>query len=229
MAEQVKKAIQDKASAEAGLKTTEKQAETLRSELHLCEINLATERQMVKDLREELHKAKEAAQLQKEAVEAEKQASYALGVEETQSRLTKEFSSVARDYCDVTWEKALDAAGVPVDSSLRRPESVYYDPDIQPLPGSDPPPSEQPAPVSEALATNQALPAPVEVPTASHQDAGQGERVEASQDKAPDAAPSQSEQVADHQAPKTKAQDIYFSVVFFLFSMFTVLKTCTVF
>ena len=61
MAEQVKKATQDKASAEAGLKTTEKQVETLRSELHLCEINLATERQMVKDLREELNKAKEAA------------------------------------------------------------------------------------------------------------------------------------------------------------------------
>ena len=141
MAEQMKKAVQDKASAEAGLKTTEKQAETLRSELHLCEINLATERQMVKDLHEELKKAKEAAQLQKEAAEAEKQASYTLGVEETQSRLTEEFASVARDYCDVTWEKALDAAGVPADSSLRRPESVYYDPDIQPLSGSDPPPS----------------------------------------------------------------------------------------
>ena len=80
MAEQVKKALQDKASAEAGLMTTEKQAETLRSELHLCEINLATERQMVKDLHEELRKAKEATQLLKEAVEAEKQASYALGV-----------------------------------------------------------------------------------------------------------------------------------------------------
>ena len=115
-------------------------------------------------------------------------------MEETQSRLTEEFASVARDYCDVTWEKALDAAGVPADSSLQRPESVYYDPDIQPLPGSDPPPSEQPAPVSEAPATSQTLP-----------DAGQGERVEASQGKAPDAAPSQSEQVADHQAPKTKA------------------------
>ena len=97
---------------------------------------------MVKNLREKLHKAKEAAQLQKEAAEAEKQASYALGVEETQSRLAEEFSSVARDYCDITWEKALDAAGVPADSSLRRPESVYYDPDIQPLPGFDPPPPE---------------------------------------------------------------------------------------
>ena len=160
---------------------------------------------MVKDLREELNKAKEAAQLQKEVAEAEKQASYALGVEETQGRLTEEFASVARDYCDVTWEKALDAAGVPVDSSLRRPESVYYDLDIQPLPGSDPPPSEQPASVSEAPVTNHALPAPVKVPIASHQDAGQGERVEASQGKAPDAAPSQSEQVADHQDPKTKA------------------------
>ena len=62
--------------------TTEKQAETLRRELHLCEINLATERQMVKDLHEEFRKAKEAAQFLKEAVEAEKQASYALGVQE---------------------------------------------------------------------------------------------------------------------------------------------------
>ena len=44
MAEQMKKALQDKANAEAGLKTTEKQAESLCSELHLCEINLATER-----------------------------------------------------------------------------------------------------------------------------------------------------------------------------------------
>ena len=53
---------------------------------------------MVTELREELHKAKEAAQLLKEAAEAEKQAAYALGVQETQGRLTEEFSAVARDY-----------------------------------------------------------------------------------------------------------------------------------
>ena len=204
MAEQVKKALQDKASAEAGLKTTEKQAETLRSELHLCEINLTTERQMVKDLREELRKAKEAAQLLKEAAEAEKQASYDLGVQETQSKLTEEFSSVARDYCDITWEKALDAVGVPADSSLRRPESIYYDPDIQALPGSDSPPPEQPASAFEAPATSQAPPASVEVPADSHQDASQEKRVEAPQDKTSDADPSQSEHVVDPQAPKTK-------------------------
>ena len=72
MAEQVKQALQEKASAEAGLKTTEKQAEGLRKELHYCEINLATEKQLVKDLREEVCKAKEATQLLKEAAEAEK-------------------------------------------------------------------------------------------------------------------------------------------------------------
>ena len=79
----MKQALKDKDSAEAGLKTTERQAEDLCKELHYCEINLAKERQMVTDLREELHKAKKAAQLLKEAAEAEKQATYALGVKET--------------------------------------------------------------------------------------------------------------------------------------------------
>ena len=162
---------------------TERQAESLRSELHLCEINLETEKQAMKELREELCKARKAAQLLKEAAEAEKQASYALGVQETQSRLTEEFSAVARDYCDITWDKALDATGVPADSSLRQPESVYYDPDIQALPGFDSPTPEQPAPVSEVPAVNQALSAPVEVPTDSHQDAGQRKKVEASKGK----------------------------------------------
>ena len=61
MAEQVKQALKEKASAEAGLKTTERQVKDLHKELHCYEINLATEKQMVKDLREELHKAREAA------------------------------------------------------------------------------------------------------------------------------------------------------------------------
>ena len=87
MAEQVKQDLRNKDSAKAGLKTTERQAEDFRKELHYCEINLATEKQLVKDLREEIRKAKEAAQLLKEATE----------VQETQSRLTEEFSSVARD------------------------------------------------------------------------------------------------------------------------------------
>ena len=61
MADQVKQALQEKASAEAGLKTTERQAESLREDLHYCEINLETEKQAVKELREEFRKAREAA------------------------------------------------------------------------------------------------------------------------------------------------------------------------
>ena len=83
MTEQVKQALRDKDSAEASLKTIERQAEDLRKELHYSEINLATEKQMVTVLREELCKAREAAQLLKEATEAEKQTAYALGVQET--------------------------------------------------------------------------------------------------------------------------------------------------
>ena len=170
---------------------------------------------MVTDLREELHKAREAAQLLKEATEAEKQAAYALGVQETQSRLTEEFSAVARDYCDITWGKALDAAGIPADSSLRRPESIYYDSDIRELPGSGSPPPEQPTQVFEAPTADQAPSAPVEVPTDSRQDAGQGKKVEAPQGKdknqdkgkgkASDTAISQSKQAADPRAPKAQA------------------------
>ena len=88
MAEQLKDAIRAKDSAEASLKTTERQFEEIRKELHYSEINLATEKQVVTELREEIRKAREAAQLFKEATEAEKQAAYALGVQETQSRLT---------------------------------------------------------------------------------------------------------------------------------------------
>ena len=124
MAEQLKEAVSARDSAEAGLKTTERQFEEVRKELHYSEINLATEKQMVTELREELRKAREIAQLFKDAVEAEKQAAYALGVQETQSRLIEEFFAVARDYCDISWGKALDADGIPADSSLRRPESI---------------------------------------------------------------------------------------------------------
>ena len=102
MAEQLKEAVRVRDNAEAGLKTTEKQFEDIRKQLHYTEINLATEKQLVTELREELRKAREAAQLLKEAAEAEKHVAYTLTMEETQTRLTKEFSAVCRDYCDIS-------------------------------------------------------------------------------------------------------------------------------
>ena len=131
--EQLQEAIRARDSFEAGLKNVEMQAEKQCKQLHYTEINLAIEKQLLK----ELQKAREAAQLAKEADEAEKQVAYTLGVEETQAKLTEKFSLVCREYCGISWGKTLDAAGVPMDSDLRRPESVYYDPQIRKLPGPD--------------------------------------------------------------------------------------------
>ena len=215
MAKQLKETVRAGDSAEAGLKTTERQFEEVRKELHYSKINLATEKQMVTELRKELRKAREAAQLLKKATEAEKQVAYALGVQETQSRLTEEFSAVTRDYCDITWGKAFDVAGIPTDSNLRRPESIYYDSDIRELSGPGSPPPEYPTQVSEVTIADQVPPAPVEVLMDSRQDAGQGKEVEAPQGKdkskdkgkgkASDTTISQSEQAADLGAPKAQA------------------------
>ena len=216
MAEQLKEAVRVRDSAEAGLKTTKRQFKEMRKELHYSEINLATEKQMVTELREELHKARETTQLFKEAVEAEKQAAYALGVQETQSRLTEEFSAVARDYCDIIWGKALDAAGIPSDSSLRRPESIYYDPDICELSGPSSSPSAQPAQVSEMPTIDQTPSTPVETSIDPYPDVGKGKETEAPQGKdkgkgkdkgigrASNTTISQPEQAADPGAPKSQ-------------------------
>ena len=102
MAEQLKEAVRVRNSAEASLKTIEKQFEDIHKQLHYIEINLATEKQLVTELREEFRKAREAAQLVKEAAEAEKQAAYMLGMEETQARLIEEFSVVCKDYYDIS-------------------------------------------------------------------------------------------------------------------------------
>ena len=67
LVKQLKEAVRARDSAEAGLKTTEKQFEDIRKQLHYNEINLATEKQLVTELCEELRKAREAAQLVKEA------------------------------------------------------------------------------------------------------------------------------------------------------------------
>ena len=50
-------------SAEAGLKTMERQMEDQRQKLHVIEINLAIEKQAVLNLKLELEKVKEVAQV----------------------------------------------------------------------------------------------------------------------------------------------------------------------
>ena len=117
----------------------------------MTEINLATERQIVLDLKAILQKAKEEAQLAKEATEAEKRAEYQLGVKETQVRLTEELLEVCKDYCSVTWDKGLSVTGVPADSIWRLPVSVFYPPEIREVRVDAPESFEQPMAIPDAI------------------------------------------------------------------------------
>ena len=56
MAEQLNEAVRARDSAEASLKTTEKQFEDIHKQLHYTKINLATEKQLVTKLHKELRK-----------------------------------------------------------------------------------------------------------------------------------------------------------------------------
>ena len=95
--EKLKETDKARLSAKVGLKTVERQADDQRQKLHLTEIDLATQMQMVIDLKAKLQKAKNVVQLTKEVAEAEKKVAYALSMEETQARLTEELAEVCRD------------------------------------------------------------------------------------------------------------------------------------
>ena len=72
-------------------------------------------------------------------------------MEETEARLTEELSEVCRDYCSITWDKALNAAGVPADSTWRQPENVFYTPEIREVPADAPEAFEQPTVIPDAI------------------------------------------------------------------------------
>ena len=150
--------------------------------MHLTEIDLATQKQMVIDL--QVQKAKEEVQLAREVAEVEKKASYPLGVEETKIRLAEELSEVCWDYCDVTWDKVLTVVGVPADSVLRLPGSMYYHPQICEIPSASSPLAPAPESFEQPLAIPYALPFP-EISNGSSQvgDQGQGAKGEKGKDK----------------------------------------------
>ena len=75
LSEKLKEAKQAHLSAEACLKTTEKQAKVQCQKLYITEINLGTEKQIVLDLKAEIQKAKDATRVAKEVIEATVKAS----------------------------------------------------------------------------------------------------------------------------------------------------------
>ena len=157
----------DRNSTLAYLKNVETQAEDQHKLLYQTEIELATSKQLALDMKAELQKAKEAAQLAKEALEAKTQEAYTFGVEETQARLTKELAEACRDYYDATWAKALDIVGVPANSEWRQQGKTFYHPNIHMIPSGVPLPSTLALESSKQPLTTQAAILLLEVPQGS--------------------------------------------------------------
>ena len=78
------------------------------------------------DLKAELQKVKDAAQVAREAIEAVETASYEHGVLDIETRLAEELAGVCRDYCAEVWAEALNRAGVPTTSKLRSVENIFF-------------------------------------------------------------------------------------------------------
>ena len=135
---------------------------------------MATQRQLVLDLRAELQKAKDAARVAREASEVVEMESYERRVLDTETRLAKKVAGVCTDYCIEIWAEVLNWAGVPTDSELRRIENVFFPEDIQEVPATLPPPVVDPFPPPESLPTTQAPPPNVEVSIG----AGKGKKVQ---------------------------------------------------
>ena len=140
-------------SAKASLKSAETQAEDQCKQLHITEIELTTQKQLVLDLKAELQKVKDAARVAKEASKAVEMASYECGVQEMEMRLAEEVARVCKDYYIEVWAKALNWARVPADSELRKAENTFFPEDIREVLAMLPPPIASPLPAPEQPST----------------------------------------------------------------------------
>ena len=103
---------------------------------------------------------------------------------------------MCQDYCDVTWDKALIVAGVPADSVLRLPASIYYHLQIREIPFTSFPLALAPESFEQPLAIPDALHF-LEISKGSSQAGDQGQGAEGEKGKDKDKA----------KKPSAKAQD----------------------
>ena len=105
-----------------------------------------------------------------EAAKAAETAAYERGVLETEARLIAKVTVVCRDYCAETYYQALDWAGVPADSDLRRVDQVYYLEDIREDPTALPPLAALPLPPPEQSLTTQEPSQGTEIPAGAQKE-----------------------------------------------------------
>ena len=137
------------ASAEAGVKNAEKQAEELHVKLHQSEEKLTAEQQAVSTLEAELARTKEEARLAREAAEKAVAALYERAVHDTEARIAEEVAIVCREYITTSWNVALDRADVPADSDLRKAENIFFPEDVREIPDEDA--SKEPLPTDSSI------------------------------------------------------------------------------
>ena len=75
---------------------------------------------------------------------------------EIEQRLAEEVAEVCKDYCTMTWNEALNSAGVLADSKLRRAERVYFPEHIREIP-TNPSLAALPSPSLEQVPSAQDL------------------------------------------------------------------------
>ena len=123
------------------MKSAKVQAEDQCKELYTTQLNLATEKAAVLNLQSKLQRAEEALKVAQEAAIAAETSIYERGVLETETRLTAKVTAVCREYCAETYNQALDRAGIPADSDLKRTDQVYYPEDLRENTTTPPPPA----------------------------------------------------------------------------------------
>ena len=156
--------VEDWVRSATNSQNAETQAEDQRKELYTTQLNLAIEQTAILDLKTKLQKAEEALKVAQEAVKAAETIAYERGVLETEAMLTAEVTVVCREYCAETYNQALDRAGIPADSNLRRVDQVYYPEDFKENTTAPPPSVALPLPPSEQSLTTQEPSQGAEVP-----------------------------------------------------------------
>ena len=131
LVEKLKVVENERKSAEARLKSAKAQVEDQRKELYTTQLNLATEKAAVLDLKSKLQRVEEALKVAQEDAIAAETSAYECGVLEMEARLTAEVTAVCKEYCVETYNQALDWARIPTDSNLRRVDQVYYPEDLR--------------------------------------------------------------------------------------------------
>ena len=103
--------------------------------------------------------------MSREAAKATEEAAYERGMEDTEKMLAKEVAEVCRDYCTETWAEALNRARVPVDSELRKAESVFFPEAIKEAPTDLPPTIALSLPFPEQISDTQVHAGGAQIPT----------------------------------------------------------------